>query len=49
MRVRWRESWGDVFDLLLKDRDLALLLLIAVLGALIGIAALFGVLMYALR
>jgi hypothetical protein len=48
MRVRWRESWGDVFDLLLKDRDLGLLLIIAVLGALIGIAALFGVLMYAL-
>jgi hypothetical protein len=49
MRVRWRQSWGDVFDLLLKDRDLGLLLIIAVLGALIGIAALFGVLMYALR
>ena len=49
MRVRWRQSWGDVFDLLLKDRDLLLLLIIAVLGALIGIAALFGVLMYALR
>jgi hypothetical protein len=49
MRVRWRESWGDVFDLPLKDCDLALLLIIAVLGALIGIAALFGVLMYALR
>ena len=45
----WRQSWGDVFDLLLKDRDLALLLIIAVLGALIGLAALFGVLMYALR
>src|SRR5262249_21199392 len=44
MRVRWRQSWGDVFDLLLKDRDLLLLLIIAVLGALIGIAALFGVL-----
>ena len=49
MRVRWRQSWGDVFDLLLKHRDLALLLIIAVLGALIGLAALFGVLMYALR
>ena len=49
MRVRWRQSWGDVFDLLLKDRDLLLLLIIAVLGALIGIAALFGVLIYALR
>ena len=49
MRVRWRQSWGDVFDVLLKDRDLLLLLIIAVLGALIGIAALFGVLMYALR
>ena len=48
MRVRWRQSWGDVFDLLLKDRDLGLLLIIAVLGALIGLAALFGVLMYAL-
>jgi hypothetical protein len=35
--------------LLLKDRDLGLLLIIAVLGALIGLAALFGVLMYALR
>ena len=49
MRVRWRQSWGDVFDVLLKDRDLGLLLIIAVLGALVGIAALFGVLMYALR
>jgi hypothetical protein len=49
MRVRWRQSWGDVFDLLLKDRDLVLLLIIAGLGALIGIAALFGVLIYALR
>jgi hypothetical protein len=49
MRVRWRQSWGDVFDVLLKDRDLLLLLIIAVLGALVGIAALFGVLMYALR
>ena len=49
MRVRWRQSWGDVFEFLLKDRDLLLLLIIAVLGALIGIAALFGVLMYALR
>ena len=49
MRMRWRQSWGDVFDLLLKDRDLRVLLIIAVLGALIGIAALFGVLMYALR
>lgn len=48
MRVRWRQSWGYVFDLLLKDRDLRLLLIIAVLGALIGLAALFGVLMYAL-
>jgi len=38
-----------VFDVLLKDRDLLLLLIIAVLGALVGIAALFGVLMYALR
>jgi hypothetical protein len=44
MRVRWRQSWGDVFDLLLKDRDLGLLLIIAVLGALVGLAALFGVL-----
>ena len=49
MRVRWRQSWGDVFGLLLKDRDLGLLLIIAVLGALVGLAALFGVLMYALR
>jgi hypothetical protein len=49
MRVRWRQSWGDVFEFLLKDRDLLVLLTIAVLGALIGIAALFGVLMYALR
>jgi hypothetical protein len=49
MRVRWRQSWGDVFEFLLKDRDLLLLLIIAVLGALIGIAALFGVLTYALR
>jgi hypothetical protein len=48
MRVRWRQSWGDVFDLLLKDRDLGLLLIIAVLGALVGLAALFGVLMYVL-
>ena len=48
MRVRWRQSWGDVFDLLLKDRDLWLLLIIAVLGALVGLAALFGVLIYAL-
>jgi hypothetical protein len=48
MRVRWRQSWGDVFELLLKDRDLWLVLIIAVLGALSGIAALFGVLMYAL-
>jgi len=40
---------GDVFDLLLKDRDLGLVLIIAVLGALIGLAGLFGVLMYALR
>jgi hypothetical protein len=48
MRVRWRQSWGDVFDLLLKDRDLGLLLIIAVLGALVGLAALFGVLIYAL-
>ena len=48
MRVRWRQSWGDVFDLLLKDRDLGLLLIIAVLGALVGLAALFGVLLYAL-
>jgi hypothetical protein len=46
--VRWRQSWGDVFDLLLKDRDLGLLLIIAVLGALVGLAALFGVLIYAL-
>jgi len=44
MRVRWRQSWGDVFDLLLEDRDLGLLLIIAVLGALAGLAALFGVL-----
>jgi hypothetical protein len=44
MRVRWRQSWGDLFDFLVKDRDLLLLLIIAVLGALIGIAALFGVL-----
>jgi hypothetical protein len=44
MRVRWRKSWGDLFDFLVKDRDLLLLLIIAVLGALIGIAALFGVL-----
>ena len=44
MRVRWRQSWGDVFDLLLKDRDLGLLLIIAVLGALVGLAALVGVL-----
>ena len=49
MRVRWRKSWGDLFDFLVKDRDLLLLLIIAVLGALVGIAALFGVLMYALR
>jgi hypothetical protein len=49
MRVRWRQSWGDVFDLLLKDRDLGLVLIIAVLGALIDLVALFGVLMYALR
>jgi len=49
VRVRWRQSWGDLFELLLKDRDLRLVLIIAVLGALIGIAALFGVLMYALR
>jgi hypothetical protein len=49
MRVRWRQSWGDVFEFLLKDRDLLVLLTIAVLGALVGIAALFGVLMYALR
>ena len=49
MRMRWRQSWGDVFDLLFKDRDLRVLLIIAVLGALIGIAALFGLLMYALR
>jgi hypothetical protein len=48
MRVRWRQSWGDVFDLLLKDRDLGRLLIIAVLGALVGLAALFGVLMYVL-
>jgi len=48
MRVRWRQSWGDVFDLLLKDRDLGLLLIIAVLGALVGLAALFGVLTYTL-
>jgi hypothetical protein len=48
MRVRWRQSWGDVFDLLLKDRDLWLLLIIAVLGALVGLAALFGVLIYIL-
>jgi hypothetical protein len=48
MRVRWRQSWGEVFDLLLKDRDLRLLLIIAVLGALVGLAALFGVLMYVL-
>jgi hypothetical protein len=48
MRVRWRQSWGDVFDLLLKDRDLGLLLIIALLGALVGLAALFGVLIYAL-
>ena len=41
---RWRQSWGDVFDLLLKDRDLGLLLIIAVLGALVGLAALFGAL-----
>ena len=47
-RVRWRQSWGDVFDLLLKDRDLGLLLIIAVLGALVGLAALFGVLIYTL-
>jgi len=38
-----------VFEFLLKDRDLLVLLIIAVLGALVGIAALFGVLMYALR
>src|SRR5215813_9932965 len=44
MRVRWRQSWGDVFELLLKDRDLRLLLIIAVLGTLVGLAALFGVL-----
>ena len=44
MPVRWRQSWGDVFDLLLKDRDLGLLLIIAVLGTLVGLAALFGVL-----
>jgi hypothetical protein len=48
MRVRWRQSWGDVFDLLLKDRDLGLLLIIAVLGALVGLAALFEVLIYTL-
>jgi hypothetical protein len=48
MRVRWRQSWGDVFDLLLKDRDLWLLLIIAVLGVLVGLAALFGVLIYTL-
>jgi hypothetical protein len=38
-----------VFDLLLKDRDVGLVLIIAVLGALIGLAALFGVLMPASR
>ena len=48
MRVRWRQSWGDLFDLLLQDRDLGLLLIIAVLGALVGLAALFGVLIYTL-
>jgi len=49
MRVRWRRSWGDVFEFLLKDRDLRLALIITLLGALIGITALFGVLIYALR
>ena len=49
MRVRWRQSWGDVFEFLLKDRDLRLVLIIALLGALIGIAALFGVLIYFAR
>jgi hypothetical protein len=49
MRVRWRQSWGDMFEFLLKDRDLRLLLIIAVLGALIGITTLIGLLMFALR
>jgi hypothetical protein len=49
MRVRWRQSWGDLFELLLKDRDLRLLLIIAVLGALIGLTVLVGVLWYLLH
>ena len=49
MRLRWRQSWGDLFDLLLRDRDLRVLLIIAVLGALVGITPLIGLLMFALR
>jgi hypothetical protein len=49
MRLRWRQSWADLFDLLLRDRDLRVLLIIAVLGALVGITPLIGLLMFALR